>query len=138
MLVFSFVGFSQIDSVGLLNSYIDSMNSVRVVNMVPNEKYLKTLNNVYIPSVEEYEKDPKEMYLFVDFLESRYKCMISFMYEDSTNGVRDIVFAVSQNKEVCYSVLTLNLSVIEQLFQENELINQVDEYSKWSELVINF
>jgi len=138
MLFTATIGFSQVDSVSLLNSYIKSMNSIRVVSMVPNENCLKTLNNIHIPPVEEYENDLEKMEQFVTLLESRYGCTISFMYEDSTNGVRDIVFAVSQNREVTYAILTLKLSVIEQLFQEGELINQVDEYSKWSELIINF
>jgi hypothetical protein len=106
--------------------------------MIPNEKYLKTLSNIYIPSVEEYEKDPVQLALFVDFLESRYKCSIEFIEEGSTNGVRDMVFLVAQMKENPLGILFLNLSELEQLYQEGELIKQLDEYSKWSELALNF
>ncbi len=130
--------YSQVDSVDLLQYYTDKMNAVPIVTMVPNEKYLKTLSNIYIPSVEEYEKDPLKMAIFVGFLESRYTCSIDFVEETSTNGVRDIVFLVAQMKENPLGILFLNLSELEQLFQEGELIKQLDEYSKWSELALNF
>ena len=133
-----FSSFSQVDSVAVLQSYIDNLNAVPVVSLEPNEKYLKTLRHVYIPSVEDYENDPMQMILFIAFLESRYKCNIGFMYEDSPNGVRDMVFNVSQLKENALGVLVLNLSELEQLYQEGELIKQLDEYSKWSELMLNF
>ncbi len=133
-----FSTFSQVDSVAVLQSYIDSLNAVPVVSLEPNEKYLKTLSHVYIPSVEDYENDPMQMTLFIAFLESRYKCNIGFMYEDSTNGIRDMVFDVSQLKENALGLLVLNLSELEQLYQEGELIKQLDEYSKWSELMLNF
>jgi hypothetical protein len=134
----AFYSQSQVDSVALLQYYLDNMNAVTIVTMEPNEKYLKTLSNIYIPSVEEYEKDPLKMTIFVGFLESRYKCSIDFVEETSTNGVRDIVFLVAQMKENPLGILFLNLSELEQLYQEGELIKQLDEYSKWSELVINF
>ena len=138
MIFSTLVGFSQIDSVAIFNYYIEQQNSVRVVSMLPNEGCLKTLSNIYIPSVEEYESDPIQINLLVSFLESRYNCRINFMYEDSTNGVRDMVFEVSQNKEIVFATLVLKLSVIEQLYQEGELINQLDEYTKWTELIVNF
>jgi hypothetical protein len=138
MLTLAFSSISQIDSVSLFNSYLEKQHSVRVVSMKPNEDCLKTLDNIYIPSVEEYENDPIQINLFTSFLESRYKCQINFMHEDSTNGVRDMVFEVSQNKEIVYAILILNLSVIEQLYQEGDLIKQLDEYTKWTELIVNF
>ena len=138
MMFSTVVSFSQIDSVSLINSYIDSLNSVRIASLEPNEKYLQTLSDVYIPSVEEWEKNPILMDIFVDFLESRYECSIGFLYEDSTNGVRDIAFWVTPNKESKFTLLILQLSELEQLYQECELINQLNEYSKWSELVINY
>ena len=107
----AFASFSQVDSVALLQYYTDKMNAVPIVTMIPNEKYLKTLSNIYIPSVEEYEKDPVQLALFVDFLESRYKCSIEFIEEGSTNGVRDMVFLVAQMKENPLGILFLNLSV---------------------------
>jgi hypothetical protein len=70
-------------------------------------------------------------------LESRYGCKIGFIEESETDGIRDMVFEVFQDKEVIYSVLILNLSVIEQLHQEGQLINQLNEYCKWSDLFIN-
>jgi hypothetical protein len=133
-----FSSFSQVDSVAVLQSFIDSLNAVPVVSLEPNEKYLKTLSHVYIPSVEDYENDPMQMILFIAFLESRYKCNIEFMQEDSTNGVRDILFEVSQKKDVVFSALILKLSVVEQLHQEGELICQLDEFCKWSDLIVNW
>jgi hypothetical protein len=53
-------------------------------------------------------------------------------------GVRDILFEVSQKKDVVYSALLLKLSVIEQLHQEGELICQLDEFCKWSDLIVNW
>jgi hypothetical protein len=63
IIFYTLIVFSQIDSVSLFNSYIKQKNSVRVVNMTPNEDYLKTLTNIYIPSVEEYENDPIQIKL---------------------------------------------------------------------------
>ena len=129
---------SSVDSAALLQYYIDNANSVRVVQMEPNEMYLKYLNHIYIPSVEVCETEPFQLDLLESFLESRYKCSIDFIYEDSTNGVRDMVFEVAQKKELVFSVLLLKLSLIEQLYQEGELINQVNEYSKWMDKIVNF
>jgi hypothetical protein len=102
-----------VDSVAVLQSFIDSLNAVPVVSLEPNEKYLKTLSHVYIPSEEKYGKDPIQIELLEDFLELRYACKLDFLYEDSTNAVRDMVFEVSQNKEEVFSGLCLKLSIIE-------------------------
>ncbi len=130
--------YSQADSVSLFYYYVERAESVRALTMEPNEECLKTLNHIYIPSVEECENRPFHMNLFESFLESRYNCRIEFMQEDSTNGVRDIMFEVSQNKEVVFSALLLKLSVIEQLHQEGELICQLEEYCKWADLIENW
>jgi hypothetical protein len=132
----SFVGFSQEDT-SVLNSYMDSMNSVRVVSMKPNSGYLEFVNQIYFPSVSEYNFNYSSMEILEFTLESRYGCKIGFIEESETDGIRDMVFEVFQDKEVIYSVLILNLSVIEQLHQEGQLINQLNEYCKWSDLFIN-
>lgn len=135
MLISSLGALSQMDSVSLLNFYIERAKSVRALNMEPNEEWLKTMSGIYIPSVEECKNRPFQVNLFESFLETRYTCRIEYMHEDSTNGVRDILFEVSQNKEVVYSSLLLKLSVIEKLHQEGELVNQLNEFCKWADLI---
>ena len=133
----SFVGISQ--SWEAPQSYIDSLNSVRIVSMKPNPEYLEFLNKIYFPSVAEYNLDNTVMDNLELVLESRYGCKIFFYPEYITDEIENLQFEVFPNNVVIGDfILILNLSVIEELYQEGELNNQLNEYYKWADLINNY
>jgi hypothetical protein len=136
----SFISFSGISqSWEAPQSYIDSLNSVRIVSMKPNPEYLEFLNKIYFPSVAEYNLDNNVMDNLELVLESRYGCKIYFSPEYITDEIENLQFEVFPNNvEIGDFILVLNLSVLEELYQEGELNNQLNEYYKWADLINNY
>lgn len=140
LLVISFISFSGISqSWEAPQSYIDSLNSVRIVSMKPNPEYLEFLYKIYFPSVAEYNLDNTVMDNLELALESRYGCKIYFFPEYLTNEIENLQFEVFPNNTVIGDfILILNLSVIEELYQEGELNNQLNEYYMRADLINNY
>lgn len=133
----SFPGISQ--SWEAPQSYIDSLNSVRIVSMKPNPEYLEFLYKIYFPSVAEYNLDNTVMENLELALESRYGCKIYFFPEYITDEIENLQFEVFPNNvEIGDFILILNLSVIEELYQEGELNNQLNEYYMRADLINNY
>lgn len=127
LFVFSIFSSNYVNS----QTVLDSLNKLQIVTVVPNVEHLKTISDIilisdnfnidYISGVEQ-------------ILKERYNCSINFVHNSIINDIDDPVFEVTTLDYNSYGVLFLNLSVIEYLYQEGILNEQINLYCKYTDI----
>lgn len=121
---------------------VDSLNNLEITNfkptgnLNPNPEYLKYLTNLYLPNTnDELKYNPEYIVPTELILQKRYNCLVYLSECSETDGINDPIFEVSYNNTT-FGVLTLKLSILEQMYQEGKLYEQVKLYGEYTDIIM--
>jgi len=118
-------------------TYRDSANNLDIVKAVPNMCYVEDIIHlIYIPQTNfDFNWDPEFIEPTNTILSERYGCVVELFENTYDNNLDDPLFVVYQ-EGTSMGYLILPISIIEEYHQKGALIDQVDMFGYYSDMLL--
>ena len=118
-------------------TYRDSANNLDIVKAVPNACYVDDIIQlVYIPQTNfEFNWNPEFVEPTNTILSERYGCVVELFENTYDNNLDDPLFVV-YNEGTSIGYLILPISIVEEFHQRGALIDQVDKFGYYSDMLL--